>query len=325
MANLLVTWRCNRHCSYCFARRQTDGQRPAPGVLREANDSISPARFEDVLQFCRRSNLAVVGILGGEPCLHPDLPGMIERLLGAGLTVRLFTGGLIPEETARFLARTDSEQVRIVVNVPGPADLGSPAAEEVFWNTMRIFAGRAALGYTIRAPEEGLGFLAELAKDYSMRSPLRLGLAAPCIDDNAPARLPPEVYPQVALRILEFAEACFRNQVEIEFDCGFPRCMFTAAEHERLRTRQVHTAFQCSPIVDIGPDLTAWSCFPLKALGEIQMDAGSTRDALMAAFGRQQRAYRNLGIYERCMTCPHKRTGACAGGCLAHVVRSFAP
>ena len=323
MANLLVTWRCNRRCTYCFARDLARTGTEIADNLPRSEVHISPQRFEEALAFFQRSKLSVVGILGGEPCLHPDFPVMVERLLAAGIKLRLFTGGVFAEETARFLAQTDAQQVHIVINMPGPADLGSPAADELFWNTMRRLAGRGALGYTIRAPEEDLRFLAELANQYEMRHPLRLGLASPCIDDPAPTLLPPARYPQVAQRVLELAEACARRHVTLELDCGFPRCMFSDTEHARLRALDAHAVFRCGPIVDIGPDLSTWSCFPLKAMGEIPLTDVDTRDELLTQFGRQQRAYRNLGIYDHCMTCPHKYSGECSGGCLAHVVRSF--
>ena len=318
MANLLVTWRCNRCCTYCFARdRNPVASDPA------RNSDLTVDCLERALEFFLRSNLSVVGILGGEPGLHPNLPGILDRLLAEGLAVRLFTGGVMSENVARFLAGTDPQRVRIVINMPGTEDLGPPSTAKAFWRTMHLLSGRGALGYTIRAPGEDLRFLADVADAHGMRDPLRIGLASPCIDDPAPPLLPPENLVQLAPLILDLAEQCSRRDIELEFDCGFPRCMFTEAEHDRLRGWKVHAAFHCGPIVDIGPDLSAWSCFPLKAMGMVQFGDQETREDLFSRLGRQQQAYRNFGIYDRCLTCSHKRTSECSGGCLAHVVRSF--
>ena len=319
MANLLITWQCNRHCTYCFARVRAD-----EGPRSQAGDLISLEHLEEAQDFFLRSKISVVGLLGGEPGLHPELAQIVERLLTVGLNVRLFTGGLIPEQTARYLAGTEPERVRIVINMPGPGDLGSKSDEDWFWKTMSLLVGRGAVGYTIRDPQQDLRFLSEAAQTYRMNgSPMRLGLASPCIDDPSPPVLPTSCYPDVARRVLELAEDCARRQATLEFDCGFPRCMFTEVEHERLRALNVHAVFQCSSVVDIGPDLNTWSCFPLKAMGEIGLRDVQTRDEIITRFRLQQRAYRNFGIYDRCMDCHYKRNGECSGGCLAHVIRGF--
>ena len=326
MANLLITWRCNRHCTYCFARDRVASGAPPAGAAPQSGSELDLGRLDRVLAFVKRSRLTEIGLLGGEPGLHPDFAPMVDRLLGAGLNVRLFTGGLIPAKAARYLAATDPERVRIVINVPGPGDLGPEPDGTLFEQTLRLLAGRGTLGYTLRDADQDLRFLAELADTYRMKThPMRLGLASPCVDDSKPPMLPIDCYPRVARRILELGEACTRRQVAVEFDCGFPRCLFNDAEHEQLRAMNVQTVFACCPVIDIGPDLNVWSCFPLKALGEVALGDDQTREDLVTHFGRQQRAYRNLGIYDRCMDCLHKRTGACAGGCLAHVIRSFTP
>lgn len=315
MANLLLTWRCNRRCSYCFAQ--------SAGRSCAHTDDMAATAFDEALAFFRRSKLTVVGLLGGEPGLHPRFAAMVRSLLAGGLHVRVFTGGLLSERNARFLAACDVERVRVVVNVPEGGRLQSVANQRRFERTLSLLSGVGSLGYTIVDPHEDLSFLADLTRDHALRSPLRLGLAIPRIDDPAEALLSPAAYGDVAVRVLELAEAGARHGVELGFDCGFVHCMFTPAQHARLLALRARTAFTCGPIIDIGPDLSVWSCFPLKALDGRTLGCDLTREALVSAFWRGQRAYRNLGVYERCMTCDKKRTGTCAGGCLAHVIRSF--
>lgn len=322
MANLLVTQVCNRNCSYCFAVNPA-GVAGAAGEAPDPPDYIDATDFEQIVSFFRRSHLSVVGLLGGEPGLHPGLPDMVRRLRDEGFHVRIFTGGLISRELAGFLACQDPAGVRIVVNVPGQGDLKSPREEEWFRQTLQQLSGLGTLGYTIRDPHESLCFLAEMGVEFGLRGPLRLGLACPRIEDPSPAMLPPAVYPLVARRVLELAEACAPRHIPIEFDCGFTWCMFTPQEHERLKTLNVKTGFTCSPIIDIGTDLAAWSCFPLQALEQVQIEESTTRQELVSRFWKRQRAYRNLGVYERCLDCAHKSQGECAGGSLAHVIRSF--
>jgi sulfatase maturation enzyme AslB (radical SAM superfamily) len=322
MANLLVTRRCNRKCAHCFARGHyiVDCDELHP---QASEDHISFDRFEEALLFLQRSDIGVIGLMGGEPGLHPFLREMVETILDRDLHVRLFTGGLISEGTAKFLAGLNPSRVCVVVNAPRPMDSLSSASCMGVQRTMQLLGPIASLSYTICNPEEDLGFLVKLIEQYNLRRSLRIGLCAPRMGDSSPAVLPPARYKDLAHPIVELAEACALESIAMEFDCGFTRCMFTEVHHRRLRELAVLTLFACGPVVDIDPDLMTWACFPMASMAKLALSEVNDRDQLIERFRQGQRAYRNLGVYEKCMTCGHKRRGECSGGCLAHVVRSF--
>ena len=52
-----------------------------------------------------------VAITGGEPCLHADLPQLIERIHGAGFRVKLDTNGYHPEMLKKILEQGIVEYV----------------------------------------------------------------------------------------------------------------------------------------------------------------------------------------------------------------------
>jgi MoaA/NifB/PqqE/SkfB family radical SAM enzyme len=321
MANVLITRLCNRKCSYCFARGgflATD-RHGNPAALHMTPDAV-----RKTIDFVKRSKLDVVGLLGGEPVLHPDFTDIADAFLAEGLKLRIFTGGVVPPKTLKYLTGLDRKRVEILVNFPSPSEPLPPAQRKRFDAAIAALGEMAMPAFTLHDPDMDLRFLVDAAVQHGMLRRIRLGLAVPTADSKGEPVLPPSRYRAAAARTLELVEHGHPHGIVVQFDCGFARCMFTAEELDRLQACNCKAAFGCSPIVDIGPALEVWSCLPLVSMGRENLEDFATRDELIACFWKKQRAYRNLGIHEKCMTCDHKRKGECAGGCLAHVIRSFA-
>jgi MoaA/NifB/PqqE/SkfB family radical SAM enzyme len=78
---LEITGKCQLSCTHCYAE---SGPRGTAGVLG------TPDWFRvisDIAELGARS----VQFIGGEPTLHPDLPEFVDRALGAGLSVEVFS------------------------------------------------------------------------------------------------------------------------------------------------------------------------------------------------------------------------------------------
>ncbi|NIM07288.1 MAG: radical SAM protein [Armatimonadetes bacterium] len=88
--NLAVTERCQARCTMCnIWRRRESADLRAETARRLFSDRLY-------------SRVRRLGLGGGEPILHPDLPGLLEAVLGVltGLeAVGLSTNGLLPERT----------------------------------------------------------------------------------------------------------------------------------------------------------------------------------------------------------------------------------
>jgi MoaA/NifB/PqqE/SkfB family radical SAM enzyme len=78
---LEITGKCQLSCTHCYA---DSGPRGTEGVLR-TSDWFRV--IDDVAELGARS----VQFIGGEPTLHPDLPEFVDRALGAGLSVEVFS------------------------------------------------------------------------------------------------------------------------------------------------------------------------------------------------------------------------------------------
>lgn len=80
-----ITTACNMHCSVCIAN-----------ACRGTRDARFLPFDEIVLRAtrARAGGARLLHLFGGEPTLHPDLPGIVRRLAGLGLNVAIASNGL---------------------------------------------------------------------------------------------------------------------------------------------------------------------------------------------------------------------------------------
>ena len=71
MPNIMLTYRCNLHCPYCFANE----------FVNKQNTDISVSNFRKAVDFLTRTGTASIGLIGGEPTLHPAFQILMEMLI----------------------------------------------------------------------------------------------------------------------------------------------------------------------------------------------------------------------------------------------------
>ncbi len=321
MANVLITNQCNRSCSYCFARQEMHFFNPESEMGGKMMH-MSLSNLDKVIGFFKRSNMTRIGILGGEPTLHPQFCEVIGRVLKAGLQVNLFTGGLFSNRVKSYLKTLDPKKVTIMFNVSCTnSNHGNGEWDQIATNTHDL-APLATLGYTIYDIDTDLTFLADLVTAYRCRPRIRLGIGVPIIDADHPL-IHPKTYKLLAQNILRLAERCDKHDIALQFDCGFTLCMFTPEELGYLRVWNCDAKFVCSPIVDIGPYLDVWPCFPMAKVFKRQLSQFASRQGIIEKIIQKTQPYRTFGVHDDCYECKYKKRGQCAGGCLAHTIRSF--
>lgn len=70
MANIMLNDHCNLNCSYCFAK----------STYGKNINNISLKNFKAALDFILKDNEEMVGLIGGEPTLHPQFEEIIKLL-----------------------------------------------------------------------------------------------------------------------------------------------------------------------------------------------------------------------------------------------------
>lgn len=320
MANILLTNYCNMHCKYCFAMERVE-------VGTERGEDIrlfiSLKDVEYCLDFLRRSRLRMVSLLGGEPTLHPNFAEILDlcRKDRYFTHIKLFTNGLMSDQILEYLMVFEDPELHIALNIHPPSDY-LPDQRERIREVLETLGAKIGLGYNIYQQGNDFDYLLELILKHRLAPHLRLGLAQPILGVNN-VHLPLEAFPGVSKEIVMAAERFTRRGIYFSFDCGFPFCMFSMDQHKKLLSLAIPFRSLCSPIIDIGPDLSTWRCFPLSRIRNRRLEEFETRMDVEFFYQELFRYYQQFGIYSRCTDCPYKRQALCTGGCLSRVLRQF--
>jgi len=78
----------------------------------------------------------------------------------------------------------------------------------------------------------------------------------------------------------------------------------------------------CGPVVDIGPDLEVWPCFPLSHIRGKSLYDFDTIPQVMDYLAKEviKRKKGNTGIYVECDECPSRMRAMCSGGCVTYLL-----
>jgi MoaA/NifB/PqqE/SkfB family radical SAM enzyme len=317
--NLIITDQCNRSCPYCFAGKIVAFPQ---GAKEKGANSISLASVDWYIDYLRRSGEREFKLLGGEPSLHPQLPEIVKMGLKGGLNLTIFTNGLWPETIQSFFRDNTDERVQFIFHLNEP-QLQSETENRRQADSLAVAGRRAMVGFNIYRERFDLGFIPEVVDRFALKRQVRLGLASPIV--GAGNRfLGPSALREVGRRLVDQLTALESHDVLGSFDCGFPLCMFSETELGRLTLTTVR-GFEsiCGSIIDVGPDLTAWPCFPLAGLFNIYLPDFENFQAVHTYYGKKTAPLRSFGSMDACMNCKYLRRNQCGGGCLARTINAW--
>jgi hypothetical protein len=322
MPNILFTQRCVRSCPYCFARKHMSDSSP--------DDVISWENLIYIADFLEHSGERNFSILGGEPTLHPQFLDMVLYLMERKFMVRIFTSGIMAEKSLLdmrdALAGLPGDNPSFICNLNDPRHTDTPASETArVERFLSLMGPRVAPGFNIYHENFQLDFILHYINQYALKRSIRLGLAHP-IPGKQNMFVPLDRVDRVIARLFEYAPLMQRLKVAPGLDCGFPRCHFTDEQLLWLHTYgSGDMRFGCGPVIDIGPDMSVWQCFPLSAYHKRSL---FEFDTLREAFDYYDRITSKIrmessGVFAACDTCEHRFAKRCSAGCLAHMLNAF--
>jgi MoaA/NifB/PqqE/SkfB family radical SAM enzyme len=309
VANILLTNSCNRRCPYCFALGQVD-----LGVCR-ASWEMSESELETVLGYLDFGR-DLVSLLGGEPTLHSRFAEIVAEVAARGFPIKIFTNGT----TARLRSVPDSachEDLSIILNLNAPDSYDRVAWNEIEENT-RHFGARMSLSFNIWTPDFTWEHLRQVILRGGLARRIRVGLTQP-IHGLGNSYLAEEAVPGACARLVEMAVDLARDGISLGLDCGFRGCAFTKRQRGILIECGAQPHFDCSPVLDIGPNLTVWRCFPFSATSGVPLVDFRSLAEVSDHFDRLWADAMALGNTPNCAGCPHFGR-VCRGGCLSRTV-----
>lgn len=320
MPNIMLTYRCNLHCSYCFANEF---------VNKEKTD-ISLENFQKAIEFMTRSGETHVGLIGGEPTLHPNFQNFMESLISnqkvSGITV--YTNGLLLD---RYVPQIVHPKVRVLVNCNSPQIIGEKAYSTIRNNLDVLIRDyymkdRINLGINLFSNELDYSYIMELLQRYGLHR-VRISVTVPDFSVCGDVDILQYFKDRKAF-LLQFFKDMDGIQVLPYYDCNKPPyCVWTDEERNWLESyvakypvsesNLVGNHSQCFPVIDILPNLQAVRCFGMSDFEKVSIQDYENVPDIASYFINQidSNAYK-LSACEKCRSCYERMIRHCTAGCI---------
>lgn len=332
MANIMVNETCNLRCPYCFADE----------FVNKAPKEMTLEEFKMALAFVLSDDSdRQVGIIGGEPLLYTHIDEAMRIALSHPQSeyVMIYTNAVELDRLAPEIL--EAKKFRMLVNCNSPEDMGEEAFEKMRQNLLsfqndHFGDSRFRLSVNIYKPDFDYSYVIPLVQELGF-DVIRLSISVPQKGDLS-GKSPMEYFREMKPIAIRFVGDMIRCGVITGFDCNFlPSCVFTDDERDGIKgakdvfysalsERYSDTFWQrvifcelnnCTPVIDILPDLRAIRCFGLseytkrdirdfRSIGELRNHYINTVD----------RPAHSLWTSDECRDCYERECGECSGGCL---------
>ncbi len=326
MANLMLLDYCNLKCPYCFADE----------YVNKNHNEMSEDAFNKAVEFILKDKSEKrIGIIGGEPTLHPKFADFLRKLILDDRieTIVLYTNGIRIDEHWNLLS---NKKVRMLINVNSPRDMGEALFGRIVANLDHAFNdlllyGNVTLGINMYKKDFDYDYLIDLLKKYGLHT-VRVSITVPDHDSRGIVDASGH-FEEIKPRMLEFFETLLQNDIVPNFDCNkIPSCFIEEKDLKRLKgylkkesvakylngSNIMTTRVLCRPVIDILPDMTAIRCFGLSEFTKQRIDDFSGIQELERFYLNTVDAYAcNTAYMKKCIDCHRRETLTCMGGCIS--------
>lgn len=323
MANIMINSNCNLKCKYCFAN---------DFVNREIDD-ISIGNFQSAIDFIKRdTNKAFIGIVGGEPTLHPRINEILDIAINdaAVQDITVYSNGLLLE---RIMTKLKNPKVHVLINCNSAGDIGEASFEKMKQNIKTAVEENGMnekihLGINLYDTKMNIDYIFDLL-EIAKASQLRISVTIPNnyseIKQGAITR-----FSKMKSVTYDLIIKLLKNGITPYFDCNkIPVCLLNEKERKNLQelfgdkeiSNIIGEDSTCSPVVDILQDLTAVRCFGLSEYLRVDIECFSDLNELKAYFENEIDIYAGMTYqYEKCSDCYERNVRKCYGACLCYKI-----
>jgi hypothetical protein len=290
-------------------------------MMGRKKNNISAVNFKKAINYLKRNGERGVGIIGGEPTLHPDFFDLLDYTMEKGMQVQLFTNGIMNMKTVQGLAAYNSEKLGILLNL-NDADFYSPGRLSRIKSTFQSLNEKISLGYTIYKHDFSLDFHREMILEYGLNKRIRIGLAAPIGGDKTGDFFSGSDSLKLGRAITDIIIILEKSDILVNLDCGFCLCMFTTEQLGIMTQKSAGFSSKCEPIIDIDTELNMHHCFPLTGLLEKPMKKYPDLRELKRYYSTKLEGLKVFGNEGECLNCKYLKRRQCRGWCLGRIFNS---
>ena len=332
MANIMVNESCNLRCPYCFAEE----------FVNKNPKEMSLTDFRKALEFVLSDeDMQQVGIIGGEPLLYTHINEAMRMALSDHRTeyVMIYTNAVELDRLDPEIL--DAVKFRMLVNCNSPEDMGEDAFLKMCENLMRFRnehsgEGRFRLSVNLYKPDFDYSYLFPIL-DNIYFDVIRLSVSVPQ-KGELHGKSPLQYFNEMKPLAIKFIGDMIKFGILTGFDCNFiPTCVFTQEEREgligakdvlqaALKSRFPQEFWDraifcevnnCTPVIDVLPDLKAIRCFGLSEYSKEDIHNYRNIDDLGVHYIYSvDRPACAKWVDEACEKCYFREMGECSCGCL---------
>ncbi len=321
MANIFLNHVCNLSCGYCFANR----------LAKPKRQHMKLEDFRKAADFIARDD-EQIGIMGGEPTLHPQIDAILEYLCetDAIQDVIYFTNGILIDKYLDLLSRT---KIKVLINCNSPDVIGENNYRRLSENirkSIEIYGmkSRICLGLNIYSPNIDYRYIVDMLKEFGFDF-LRLSISAPNFEITEEYNALQYFFSMKSVTMRVIRDALNVGAVPV-FDCNKPPiCWLTKKERISIFelmcgrvSNVILSESNCYPIVDILSDLSAVRCMGFSNGPVVKIEDFSSLGALRDYFiSHVDIPYSTKTIDQRCNLCKFHMRQICNPGCLVYKTR----
>ena len=315
MPNIIITNSCNLQCPYCFANK----------LIKENNNfiNITKEQLIKILNWLTvSSNIHQIGIIGGEPTLHPNFLQILnifsQFCIQNHNTLALFTNGIYLDK----ILYNYPNQLYTLININTPAIMTELQYNSLINNlntiqALQLFNSNITLGCNICQEINDYSFFWNILDQYLPINIIRISIVAPTHKEQLQNKH--IYYSSLKNKFLNFIKEAEKRSIKIRLDCNYiPNCFFNDKEKIFIQKNILNKQNKifCTPIIDITPDFKATSCFGI--YNPIDCSQFSNYDALYNYLLYKKNVPLILKNNQgKCVTCEKHELLTCQGGCLA--------
>lgn len=311
MANIAVVNYCNLKCKYCFA----------DDMIQEKTVTISLEDYGRILEFMARTPDNHIGIIGGEPTLHPHFEDILKETnrycRECNTDATLFTNGIELEKFLPYIG----DRTGLLINCNAP----EYQTAEIYQKQRKTldhlydlswFDRKASCGCNIHPGCKDYSYMWDIVDRYRLNH-IRCSVVSPAACYEEWRKDKEGYYRMMKPLFLQFCEDAIKHNCRLGMDCGhIPMCYFNTGERETVESicDNLYQDF-CSPVIDITPDFKATACFGAYDPVDIRdfHDIFELERYLML-----KKTYPKVqaNCTGKCTICKKHRLLQCQGGCL---------
>lgn len=311
MPNIAFLNYCNLQCPYCFANKF---------ITEEEKQLITKEQLLTILDFLDQTPCNRIGIIGGEPTLHPCLAEYIDICFDKLYDLKnitIFSNGIYLDKYLNSFKNHSALSSLINLNAPNTM---SESNYNSIIETLNNFEKNQLLnqinfGINIYPDLQDFNYIIELCKKYKKNN-LRISYAAPTCQYSQVDK--DEYYNNGIPQLLELNQLAYKNNIELRIDCNMiPACYFKEDDLAFLKKNVIHWKTLCKPVIDITPDFKATCCFGAYGLIDLHQFDNINEVSNYFLFKTIYPKREANGQNDKCKNCKKFNNLSCQGGCLA--------